>query len=52
MHYVGIDVSHEHLDVALLGDEGHPIRTARIANSRRAIASWITQLKKNDRFIL
>ena len=51
MHYVGIDVSHEHLDVALLGDEGHPIRTARIANSRRAIASWITQLKKNDRVI-
>lgn len=52
MHYVGIDVSHEHLDFALLGDEGHPIRTARIGNSRRAIAAWIAQLKKKDRVVL
>lgn len=52
MHYVGIDVSHRHLDFALLNDEGHPIRTARIANGRRAIAIWIAQLKKKDRVVL
>ena len=52
MHYVGIDVSHEHLDFALLNNEGQPIRTARITNGRRAIAGWIAQLKKKDRVIL
>lgn len=49
MHYVGIDVSHEHLDFALLNNEGHPIRTARIDNSRRAISQWIKELKRKDR---
>lgn len=52
MHYVGIDVSNEHLDFALLNDQGHPIRTARITNTRRAIAAWIAQLKKKDRVVL
>lgn len=52
MHYVGIDVSHEYLDFALLSDEGHPIRTARIDNSRRAISHWIKELKRKDRVML
>lgn len=51
MHYVGIDVSHEYLDFALLSDEGHPVRTARIGNDRRAIARWLAELKKKDRVI-
>lgn len=52
MHYVGIDVSHEYLDFALLGDEGHPIRTGRIDNSGKAIARWINELKQKDRVVL
>lgn len=52
MHYVGIDVSHAYLDFALLSDEGHPIRTARIDNSRRAISHWIKELKRKDRVML
>lgn len=52
MHYVGIDVSDEHLDFALLNDQGHPIRTARIDNNRRAIVGWIAQLKKKDRLLI
>lgn len=52
MHYVGIDVSHEYLDFALLSDEGHPIRTGRIDNGRRAISQWIKELKRKDRLLI
>ncbi len=52
MHYVGIDVSHQYLDFALLDDEGHPIRTARIDNNSKAIARWINELKRRDRAVL
>lgn len=52
MHSVGIDVSHEHLDFALLGDEGHTILTGRIDNSRQGISQWIKELKRKGRFLI
>ena len=52
MHYVGIDVSQDQLDYALLNATGVPIQQGQITNDRKAIIGLIRGWKKKPGIVL
>lgn len=52
MNYVGIDVSQDHLDFALLNSEGEHLESARVRNDERAITKLVNAWGKKHKLEL